>query len=254
MNAIGFVKAIGFVWWPKPYWGLQTCESIKENAHPWLNLAAPQRSTFVRHNMAAKLFWHFCQNCLKLLKPLSEKIWMSKLSNIIVKIAWHYCQNCLTQVWTLLTLLSDKIWLSILSVIFVKIVWHMFWHFSHFCQRKYGCRICLIFLSKLSDKSLDTFDTFVRQTVAVDIVCHFCPNCLTKVLSLLTLLSDKIVTKYGHNMAVKIVWHFCQTKYDYQIVLPICQTKCCCQYCLKLLSDNKWLSIFDTFVRQNIAV
>ena len=122
-----------------------------------------------------------------------------------------------------------------MSVILVKIVLLVFWQFDtfvrqnmavkivlHFCQTKYSCqnyltflsdkiwlsKLSLTFLSKLSDTCLDTFDTFVRQ-----------------------------------NMTVKIVWHFCQTKYG-------------CQNCLSFLSklSDTCFDTFDTFVRQNIAV
>ena len=140
-----------------------------------------------------------------------------------VKIVWHICQNCLTKVLTLWTFLLDKIWLSKLAVIFVKIVWHKFWQ----------------------------FDTFVRENIAVNIVWHVCLNFLTHVLTLMTLLSDKILLSKMSDIFVKIVWHvfwhywrFCQTNYCRQICLTNFLTF------LTVLSDKILLSkLYDIFVK-----
>ena len=266
--------------------------------------------TFVRQNIAVKIVWHFCQveygrqTCLILLSKFSNTcqtyIWLPKLSdtfvrqnmtiklsypfvrqNVAVNIVWNFCQTI--NGCQFLTLLSDKISLYKLSDIFDKIVWHMFWHFWHSCQTKYRCQNCLTFMSKLADTSFDTFDTFVRQNIAVKLSDIFvknclthdltlmtllsheydCQHCLTHVLTLLTLLLDRISlsilsaflsklsntcfdtydTFVREHIAVKVVCHFCQNSVTKVLTF------------LTLLSHKIWPSkLSDTSVRQNMAV
>ena len=112
----------------------------------------------------------------------------------------------------------------------------MFWYLWHFCQRTYCCQSCLSFLSKFCDKSIDIFDTFVTQNMAVKIVRNLCETKYGSQISLIFLskLSDISFNTFDtfvvQNIAVKNFWHFCQNCLTYVLTL------------LTLLSDKIWLS------------